>query len=524
MSTPSSIINVCSGVLLNNDYLHTIWFNNQSEQVAYFAEKVVKTFSAYTYIRKSWSIKVEATMEQARSWSYLFFKNGNGKTYFYFINQIEYINDHTVELFIEMDVMQTYMHEYVLHPCFVEREHSATDFIGEHTQDEGLDLGELIVQDAQSITQLRELCILVQATINPETKARVLGSVHHRVFSGMATYAVKLEDVTAWASVLRDLSDGYIDSIVNMWMYPKELVLLADGFDWDDTNLCKVVSGVYKFGVSATKKDVLDDSYVPENNKLLCYPYNFLYVTNNAGGSAVYQYERFANDTCEFTVSGAISPDGAVKLWPEYYKGASDNYDEGITINDYPTCAWNADMYKLWLAQNRNTQNLAMGTGLAMMAGGAVTTLATGGIGGIAGLGTFVSGLSQVTSLLAQRKDMEIQPPQARGAYSASVNVAQNYHTFTMQFKSITKEMARKIDNFFSVYGYKCGRVKVPNRNVREKWTYTKTVDCHVSGNLCTEDLRKIQSIYDKGITFWKDGDLIGNYVDVDGFIINPCL
>ena len=524
MSAPSSIINVCSGVLLNNDYLHTIWFGSHSEQLAYFAGKVVKTFSAYTYIRKSWSIKVEATMEQARTWSYLYFKNGNGKTYFYFINNIEYINDHTVELFIEMDVMQTYLQEYTLHPCFVEREHSATDEIGEHTQDEGLDTGEIIVQDVSHVTNLNDLCILIQSTINPNTTAKVLGSTHHGVFSGMGIYAVDMKDVTAWATKLSELSEGHIDAIVNMWMYPKSLVNLASEAEWDEANLCKVVSGVYEIDFTKTKKKVLNDSYVPDNNKLLCYPYNFLYCTNNAGDSAVYHYERFQNNSCQFTVSGAIAPDGTVKMYPVYYKGASENYDEGLTLTDFPTCAWNADMYKLWLAQNRHSQNLAIATGLGMMAGGAVATLTTGGVGGIAGVGTFTAGLSQISGLLAQRKDMEIQPPQARGAYSANVNVAQGKHTFSFYFKSITKENARKLDNFFSLYGYKCNRVKVPNRNVREKWTYTKTVDCHVSGNLCTEDLRKIQSIYDKGITFWKNGDLIGSYLDANGNMTNNCL
>lgn len=520
MGAPTSVINVCSGVLLNNDYIHTIWFSDQSAQLAYFAGKVVKTFSAYTYIRKSWSLKVDATMEQARTWTYLYFQNGNGKTYYYFINNIEYVNDNTVELFIEMDVMQTYLHEYTLHRCFVEREHSATDEIGDNTTRENVELGEIIVQDVYSVYQLTDLCILVQATINPRTSTadtivKTLGSIHHGVFSGMGIYAVEMttQDVTEWANRLIELSEwGVIDSVINMWMYPKKLVALHEDFEWGDGVICKTVSGITPFEFTTTKKNVLNDTYVPDNNKLLTYPYNFLYCTNNAGVSATYHYERFSTENCVFKISGAISPDGCVRIEPTYYKGASENYDEGITLGDFPTCAWNSDTYKLWLAQNQKSQNLAFASGLGMMVAGAGMTLFSGGVGGLAGAGTFVGGLSQIANILAQRQDMSVQPPQARGTYSASVNIANDEHTFKFYFKSITAEYARSIDNFFSMYGYATNRVKIPNRNVRENWTYCKTIGCHVSGGLCTDDLRKIQSIYDNGITFWKNGDNIGSY------------
>ena len=107
---------------------------------------------------------------------------------------------------------------------------------------------------------------------------------------------------------------------------------------------------------------------------------------------------------------------------------------------------------------------------------------------------------------------MEIQPPQARGNHSASVNVVNGFQTFTVEKKCVSKYYASIIDSYFDVCGYTTHAVKVPNRAVRENWTYTKTVDCHISGNLCTEDQQKIESIYNNGITFWRNGDNIGNY------------
>ena len=132
MSTPQSTIYICSGVRLDNRYEHSIYFTSSTAQQEFFAGKVVKTFSAYSYLRKSWPLQVQATMEEAKTWSYLYFYNGTGqKVYYYFITGVEYKNENTVELSLELDVIQTYMKEIRsgLLPCYVERQHTESDEI-----------------------------------------------------------------------------------------------------------------------------------------------------------------------------------------------------------------------------------------------------------------------------------------------------------------------------------------------------------------------------------------------------------
>ena len=62
------------------------------------------------------------------------------------------------------------------------------------------------------------------------------------------------------------------------------------------------------------------------------------------------------------------------------------------------------------------------------------------------------------------------------------------------------------------MYGYATKKIKVPNTNVRENWTYTKTKNCVVKSNAPADDVKKICSIYDKGITFWRNPANVGNY------------
>lgn len=535
MSTPQSIIYICSGVRLDSRYRNSIYFDSKTAQESYFAGKVVKTFSAYSYLRKKWSIKVEATMEQAKSWNYLFFQNGaNGKLWYYFINQIEYINDNTVELSLEMDVIQTYLFDFNLLPCFVERNHTTSDGIGEHTVEEGLDVGELTV-NGQNTIDPGNLCIMVMSTINPnatteETAIPALPYMYNRVFSGVKIWAVNPSKWASWGNQLDTLNTmGKSEAIVAMWMYPMQLVKLGGGATWSTDDIALPVESAVSqtdatIVYSIPKQQTTIDGYTPKNNKLFCYPYNFAWVTNNNGAHAVYRYERFDNDTMAFVLSGSLAPDGGLHMTPKNYDGLLNNYGAGMNLTGFPTCAWDSDIYKLWLAQNQGqnavsylTAGLKIVGGVgAAIASGAMAATGVGAVPGVAGAGagiaTAISGAQQIAGLLAQNHDKEIVPPQANGALSSSVNITNNQHGFTFYFKSVTAEVARILDNYFTMYGYRINRVQVPSINARPNFTYVKTVGCNIQGNMCNEDIVAIETIFDNGITFWKKGDAIGNY------------
>lgn len=519
MSTPQSTINVCSGVRLNNSYDHTIWFGSLADQIAWFRGKTVRTYTAYTYLRKSWPLRVQATMQEALTWTYLFFSNG-GKTFFYFINNIEYINDNTVEMSLEMDVLQTYHFDYNLLQCFVEREHIALDVAGANIVDEGLEVGEY-VSISDTDVDMNDYLIMILATGNPEANAEgdgeelpELGKTYSNVFSGLGVYCAKVSSDTQMQVILNKLDDlGKADMIVAMWMYPDELVS-HQGFT---SNTITKVNGAESFNVTLTRNEALEKSYTPRNNKLYCYPYNFLYVTNNYGAAAVYPYEYFGNaGEAVFKVVGSVSPDGSVRMYPLNYKGSQHNYESGLTLGSFPTCAWDSDVYKMWLAQNQNQMNVAAASSAikaAVGVGSAIAGLATGNlVGAGAGLASAYSGAVGIANLMAQKADKAIQPDEAKGNYSATVNMTAGFQTFTIRKKCITRKQAILLDDFFDMFGYKQLSVKVPNRNVRENWTYTKTRGCKITGDFCTEDQLKIESIFDKGVTFWKNGDSIGDY------------
>lgn len=530
MSKPQSTIYICSGVPLDSRYEHTILFESVEKQVEYFTSKRVKTFSDYTYIRKSWDLKVSGDFESARKWNYLFFRNSDtSKYYFYFINQIEYENNGMVKLSLELDVLQTYMKDFSLSPCFIERAHTTSDNVGEHTVDEGLDTGELVNRATEDVTDLNDLCILVYSTFDPNsynenTKKYVdwNASYYGNVFSGLGIFTVNPVDAIKFSEKLTEFSArGYIDGIVNMFMYPRNMVTLGEvtssqQHTWGDGIVCKYVKNVKTLSKTITKQTTIGNHTI-KNKKLLCYPYNVLYVTNNAGTAATYKYERFIYDNeCEFKMCGCYSPEGSVKLVPRNYDGVVDNYEEGFSLGSFPTCAWNSDMYKVWLAQNQGSLASSAGTAALSIVGGVgAIALApfTGGVslavGGIMAAG---SGAMSVFSMLAADQDRQIQPLQSRGAHSPSVNISYGKQTFSFYKKTVTEERAKIIDDYFTRYGYKIMRVQTPNLAARPHFTYIKTIGAHVVGEFCNEDRLKLEAIFDNGITVWKNPGEVCNF------------
>lgn len=575
MSVPATSIYICSNVRLSPNYEHTIYFDSPDAQLSYFQGKVVKTFPAYTYLRKEWTLKVDIEYPFTHSWNYLFFQDksatsGNYKYYFYFITKIEYLNEHTVELTLDMDVMQTFLFNIETLPCFVEREHSATDELGDNTVDEGLDLGHYVVQNSHVLGRyvgpdvgyedyMNELCILCLTTLDLNDKYTsttvkdeygngctmyrpYLGTKIDGVYSCCGLFAVLLGNWDILKNALMDMDEsGQSEGVLSVYMFPKNLVQLETGVEW---NVGSAFKRVFGFKKNVTQENIITSPYqmiqedgsmvTPKNNKLLTYPFSFLYVTNNGGSSATYRYEKFnsmddvGRKNIVFEFGGSVLPSGGVKIFPRHYDHMTRNYEEGISLTDLPQCAWNHDPYKLWLAQNQNAQKLAltesvikMGVGVGTMAGG----IATGNLIGVgAGVASVYGGVSSVNSLMAQRRDASIQPPQAKGNLSGSINTAMGFNRFTVLEKCIDPQTAKRIDTYFTKFGYKTNRVKKPNVKVRTGFTYTKTVGSNVVGNIPAQYIKQINAIYDNGVTFWVNGDEVGNYTDyLSGSKRNSC-
>ena len=535
----ASTVAFCSGVRLDPRYEHTIWFPDLETQSAYFSGKVRQTFSDLSFLRKSRSIKVNVDFDTAREWNYLFLSNPKAfafpgdkmKVFYYFITDIQFVNNNTTEIFVELDVMQTYLFDFERLSCFVERMHTEHDDYGAFTLDEGLELGTLVDMQSKDTTNTNHLSIMVLASINPNysgtgSPVKALASMYNGVFSGLKVWTVDSTRWQEWEDKLAALEEsGFLDGIHDMWMYPWALVQSTHD---NESDVAYPVNSCTSADVTMPGCPKTLDGYTPRNKKLFTYPFCFLYASNNNGGSAVYRFERFNDgaaypsilepDVTEtyFKLYGTVSPDASVIMVPENYNGQAVNKEEALSLTNYPHCAWDSDTYKMWLAQNQNQHDYSRGVAGVKAVGGAAVALGSlfgGNLAGAAGGAALaISGATQIGEMMAQKRDMEIQPPQARGTFSSTANITAGKHNFTFYVKTVSAEVARCIDDYFTMYGYKLNRNLIPQMHCRENFTYVKTVNCHIKGAFPANDIMKIESIFDHGVTFWVDGDNIGNY------------
>lgn len=130
------------------------------------------------------------------------------------------------------------------------------------------------------------------------------------------------------------------------------------------------------------------------------------------------------------------------------------------------------------------------------------------------------SALSSATSaniataaLVAKKQDAQHQPSNLRGqVMNSGFYAALNMIGFSIFEKSIRREYAEMIDNYFEKYGYSIRRLKTPNPIARPHWTYIKTCGCNVVGMMSSADIATVNGIYDNGITTWKTLEEVGNY------------
>lgn len=522
---PNSNVHLLSNVPLDNKYNHTLWFDNVDRQISYFGSRVVKSFRKCTYQRddRGWLRVGEpmrpVTPENSYNCNYLMFQNTNfGDKWFYaFITRIEYLNNTVAQIYYQIDVLQTWFFDYQLGESYVVREHTNNDSIGLNLVDENLELGEYTSDGHWEFDMMPlNLCALTsESTDGSSPTPRTINGVYTplNVIAGLpVTDTASINEVLNYY-----LGAGQGEKIINIYEYPAFL---------GDANTENPV--VRTLNIPFMYDDI--DGYEPKNNKLFTYPYNFISVSNNSGQIADYKYELFdtpfIDDGVQFNITGTFVTTPCVLAYPSGYNGKAANYDAGITYSDFPNCAWVNDVYKAYMAQNKNaiaSSILSSTVGTAFSVGFAVTNplISVGGaIGALATRQAGINATSQLTNYssnvfgtIAKLKDLKSYPDQVKGQVQCeSLNAGLKRIKFDFYRTCIKSQFAKIIDEYFSMFGYATHRVKEPNRNVRERWTFTQTMGCVIHGNIPQDDMSLIADIYDNGITFWKNADDIGKY------------
>ena len=561
-------------------------FTSESAQDDYFSGTVVKEINDCSYQPRTSVIKVKGYIDD--EWlqivNYGYYINqyqGVEKKFYFWIAQKNYGAKGTTELTIVIDAFQTWQFYFQFQPCMVERKHVTNDDIGVNTYPESFELGDYVTYKKKPISVLQgEPCYLIGVTDG----SAIGGTVFGKTYSGFQLKYYEMGDYLQLNEYIQSLATaGKADAIAFIYTFPK-LLLNPTGTWTSGDDIIGMFGSLShletiefsEFVTAFTHKGV---TYTPYNNKLYCYPYNFLTVKNSSGGNVVLKFELFELVSINFYIEANLSQNPHITITPSHYDGKEYAIDDSLSMRDYPLCSWNNDNYANWFAQHQNTlgaqsanakasynatnqvqnndntnalsqRDTSMYKGMINTGGGVVGNLIGGNYGG-AVMGGITGGANTyldyqqntrnadtawvngdilnrnnyqntMRSLMASISDAQVQPNTAKGdTASSGLDLARDTATFFIEQTSIKPEYMRKIDMYFQMFGYQVNSLEVPQLRTRDKWNYLKTVNAvitHIDKVIPLEDIRMLEDIFNNGITIWHGQQYMYNY-DIMNFI-----
>lgn len=597
---PCTTIYLFKGCPCDKSYNNTIYFTDKSTQWIYFRDHfgngrtVAYRNQSYQRFAKG-TLRIMERADNLYEFNYMAFCNdlgfnplvgptGNMKIFYCFIDSITYINENVTEVKYTIDVIQTYMFNYKLGMCFVEREHTETDYVGDNLISEDLDVGELIVQRKidfmfpnymSTNTKLVDYNVIVFYTPNEKyiygwddtnhqwdvrqwTPYTGRGDYIGGVYNGCLFQTVGCDITNTTA---RDTARHRIDSLID------DILVKCKG---EIVNIIQIPSSMYEkwvneqttpWGIALLQENKFPNSphnknYEAKNKKLLSYPYQRIILSNNAGNTGEFKWEEFnmysAGQQTATVMSGNFNIDSIPVVSPQTvcypinYRGITNDYENGILLTEFPMAAWSEDSFAKWWASNQNSYTIgilnSVISGALTIAGGALMATGVGAAPGaamtglgfttaqVAGMGTAIAGAastsSSILNAMGTYSDKKALPDQIKGQVgNSSLNVMQGRLGYTFYIVTLNYERAKAIDDYFTMFGYAVKQVKIPNifkpnAALRPHWNYIKNMKTVVlpiiSNNnehyveLDVEE--KLQEIYNNGITFWMDGEEVGDY------------
>lgn len=478
---PNTTIKFLQNIPFDADYNDTVYFSvadGVEGQYEYFNQRTKYTINENYYQRVnkgelkvqlpySTGVQYESTAEKLYDCNYMMFRNTNfGNKWFYaFINSVEWVNNETAKITYEIDEMQTWFFDYELEQCFIEREHSRTDEVGDNLVPENLDMGyEMVETNRESFVikfvkvptteaDLRNgWCIIVLTSkipsrihsyggdwhISPshggiyDPYGMIIGGLYGFTFNactvprqGEPGTSLRLtdyfhdgdsEDLQGFLNAfLNDTTNTLVpDDIITMYMCPQ---ICVENDERVYTYLSQNIAKPEFLGGNS-----LSNSYTPKNNKLLTYPYVQLIATNYQGAMQSYKFEYFdPNTPPTFRITGVPIFSPTLCCYPVNYNPVGLKYtgsapttnlehtkieamDYGLSISNFTQCSWVGDTFKAWWAQNKNsvTTSSVMGVISGILQTGLGVTALVGG--GASGVGAIMGGSMIGTGLASVGK------------------------------------------------------------------------------------------------------------------------
>lgn len=516
---------ISKNIKLDKSYKNVLSYSEEQMLTLINSKKVAESNNCSFIKIGDNSIDTNFSYDDALKCNYIALQNPSysNKWFFGFIDSVEYISNGNARIHYTIDEYSTWHDYWTSKACFVIREHVNDDSFGLHTIPEGLETGEYISCKLQPTGEsFNETCFCVATT---EQRFTSYSTFNELLPSGV--YYTGFTTLQGVQDFLKSIDeDGKQDIVNSVFVCPKDFFS-----NWSTSQgINGQVSVNVRFNlnlidIEVTHVDYLGNDYIPKNNKLKCFPYSYLQVSNHSGSIINYNWEDFnllsvaSDNNIHFKLGCALSPGCSGYAYPLNYKNILNNYDDGIAFGKFPVGGWNTDSYTNWLTQNGVNNTIGVVGGIITAGLGIAGAVATGGAS-LAIAGAVIGGGISIASSVASQYQHSLAPDQARGNTNVGdFNFAYGWLKLEFKRMSIKDEYAKIIDDYFTRFGYKINTIKIPNQTGRHYWNYVQIgaeedigYSTNTTRSVPDTSMEIINGIYRTGVSIWHDHDQLGNY------------
>lgn len=388
---PIGYVRLLKGVALEPGYENTIYFESKLDQFNYFFHHNGISFNSISYTRYNRGIiRVGRNIKDCYNINYMMYCNdvpasssfsSSQKWFYCFVTEVNYIAEEVTEIIFEPDVLQSWMFDYDLGSCYVDRQHTVTDAPGEWIEEEGLDVGPKMYQLLQPpLWNTGNWSVVVACDMTPSYSVydgwtlaqNDGGGVSGGVYSALHYVAFDLISITSGGTVTVDQAEltklreffseltsmftDYTNRVVSVFMMPTAIVTHVATYNEPYTHNFYIEKQVPTANHPNNHRWLYQSAngqrYV-KNYKLYTYPYTALVATNGVDTLSEWPFEFFGGsqpDNCLFRTYAALSAEPECWMLPLYYRGLAENFNEKIDFGTFPVCSWSSDNYFAWLA------------------------------------------------------------------------------------------------------------------------------------------------------------------------------
>lgn len=512
--TPQGAITLYTCVPLIEGGEDTLDFEDEQAQRNYFDLFKSQALTDYSYIKggaeNGGTIRVNLRAEDCYNCNYLSYQNSGftSKRFYAFVREVRYISPEVCEIAFAVDDWQTWLFSgWFLGDCQIERETV--------TQSQEYD---------NSVLQIPEQLPAYTATDGP---------LYNLLPDELSQYGIRVVTSSTSATLYWSQTTGYpLDrggtSEVSVDWFDLDAGGAKEAYEFIAAKtpeqvlsvtiapraLSGGVMGVRSLSPSA---DVdlfiaggLDSNYRAKNNK--CYSIVEL-VTRCGSAENIYREVDFAASQVRFAYFGdALGVNCGITVEPIGWLSPTQmgNYgDKLLPQVGRRSGAWSIS-YNTEIATR--SDSYANGQTLKTM-----LSPLFGLAGSIGNLGKWaVSSAAEVGKSVVMSADQRytVNSTGATPATDARYSLDQPVYCW----RSCSATDARKIDIYYSAYGYRVDRFGKPNLHNRANWDYIKLSNVMIYNSAAPADaMARISDRLREGLRIWHNTDLIGSITDEDG-------